>query len=894
VERQDLLQGTIAERYQIEREIGSGGMAIVYLARDLRHHRSVALKVLKSELAAVLGGERFLSEIRVTANLHHPNLLQLFDSGEADGRLFYVMPYVAGESLRARLNRERQLPVEEAVRIASQVASALHYAHRHGVIHRDLKPENILMHEGQPLVADFGIALAASNAAGDRITRTGLSLGTPSYMSPEQAAGDKQIDARTDVYSLGAVLYEMLTGDPPHTGNTAQAIMARVLTEKPRSVRRTRASVPMHIEAVIERALEKLPADRFSSAQEFAEALNGKLIRPYVGRLGAETPPGDTSVLWSLRSLPGTRALRWIAAAVALGAAFAVGGWLMRHRATPRQTVRFQVELPPDERVVDPGGIVFAASPAGDRFAYLATRAGGARKLYLRGLGDLRGKEVPGSEEASNPFFSPDGKWIGFISRGQLKKVSVAGGAPVTLSEIGGGIYGVTWMPNDQMAVSTGAQLLVVPAGGGPASMAAKVDSSRDEVAQRWPLALSDGEHVLYGSFPRAGILGARIGVASMKTGETRILELAGTCPVAVIDGVLIYSNAAGSLLAVPFDERGLRVTGSHVPVVDEIVVGPGGGAAKAGASKSGSLIYLKGRSPTQVIVADAKGSFRPLMSDSSDFGFPRFSPDGKRVALSHMTSTRTDVWIYTVASGTLQRLTTEGTLNDRPEWTRDGGRVVFRSNRSSRDRKMAIWWQPVDGSGAPELLLSAAGSDVNEGVISPDGRTLIARVTDSRGTQTVRAHPLTGDTASRLLLMGSDGFGARVSPDGRWLAYASDASGGLQVYVAPLDGPQARYQVSTDGGFSPLWSPDGRRLMYARGQQVIAATVTLKPSFGVVDRQTLFDGDFEFNRSHTSFDVSPDGKEFLLPRVQSADARMIVVYDWRDELAAVVRSAQR
>ncbi len=891
MERQDLLQGTIAERYQIEREIGFGGMAIVYLARDLRHHRSVALKVLKPQLAAVLGVERFLSEIKVTANLHHPNLLQLFDSGEADGHLFYVMPYVAGESLRSRLDRERQLPVEEAIRIASAVASALDYAHRHGVIHRDLKPENILMHEGQPLVADFGIALAAANAAGDRLTQTGVSLGTPSYMSPEQAAADHQIDGRSDVYALGAVLYEMLTGDPPHAGKTAQAIIARLLTEKPRGVRATRASVPPHVEAAIERALEKLPADRFSSAQDFANGLNREVIS--AGRNGAGRAASDAGARPRLRALLRTRGLRWVVAAIALGAALVAGGWVIKHSATPRHTVRFQLELAPDERVVDPGGIVVAASPAGDRFAYLATRAGGARKLFLRGLGDVGGKEVPGSEEASGPFFSPDGKWIGFLSRGQLKKAPVAGGAAVSLSEIPDAVYGVAWMPNGEIAVSTGARLLLVPGGGGPSRTVVRVDSSRDEVAQRWPLALGDGEHVLYASFPRAGILSAKIGIASIKTGKTQILELAGTCPVAVMDGLLIYSTAGGLLLAAPFDERGLRVTGSPVAAVDEIVVGPGGGAAKAGGSRSGSLIYLKARSPTQVIVAATGGTFRPLIPGSSDFGYPRFSPDGKRVALSRTSSTRTDVWIYTVASATLQRLTTEGTLNDRPEWTRDGSRVVFRSNRSSRDKKMAIWWQPADGSGAPELLFSAPGSDVNEGVISPDGRTLIARVTDSRGRQVVWAHPLTGDTTSRVLI-GSDGLGARISPDGRWLAYASEVSGSLQVYLTPLDGPRARYQVSSDGGFSPLWSPDGRRLMYAKGQQIIAATLMFKPSFGVVGRKTLFDGSFEFNASHASFDISPDGKEFLLPRSQSADARMIVVYDWQDELAALVRSAQR
>jgi len=513
--------------------------------------------------------------------------------------------------------------------------------------------------------------------------------------------------------------------------------------------------------------------------------------------------------------------------------------------------------------------------------------------LVLRGLSDLRGKEVAGSEEASSPFFSPDGAWIGFISRGHLKKVPTAGGAPITLAEITGPTYGATWIPNGQIAVSIGGQLLLVPADGGAARTVLTVDSSRDEVAQRWPLALSDGEHILFGRFPRAGVPGARIGVASIKTGATRILDLPGTCPVAVMDGLLIYSSASGQLLAVPFDENGLRVTGSPVAVVDEIVVGSGGGSAKAAASRSGSLIYLDGRPPTQVVVADIRGKLRPLLSDSADFAFPRFSPDGRRVALANLGATRTDIWIYTLASGTLQRLTTEGTLNDRPEWTPDSKRVLFRSNRSSRDKKMAIWSQPVDGSSPAELLFDAPGFDVSEGVLSPDGTTLVARVTDSRGDRVVWSHPLAGDTTSRVLVR-SDGLGPRISPDGRWLAYASDASGPMQVYVTPLEGPQARYQVSTDGGYSPLWSPDGRRLMYANGQQVISAGLVFTPTFEITDRQTLFDGSFEFSSSHASFDISPDGRHFLLPKSQGANARVIVVYNWRKELASAVSSAQR
>ncbi len=268
------ISGALSTRYRLEQEIGAGGMATVYLAEDIRHDRRVALKVLRPELAAVIGAERFLAEIKLTANLQHPHILPLFDSGEADSFLFYVMPFVEGESLRDRLNREKQLPVDEAIRLAGEVASALDYAHRHGVVHRDIKPENILLHDGRALVADFGIALAASKASGARMTETGMSLGTPHYMSPEQAMGEREITARSDVYALGAVLYEMLTGDPPFTGSTAQAVVARVVTESPRPLVPQRHTIPPHVEAAVLTALEKLPADRFASAAQFAEALS--------------------------------------------------------------------------------------------------------------------------------------------------------------------------------------------------------------------------------------------------------------------------------------------------------------------------------------------------------------------------------------------------------------------------------------------------------------------------------------------------------------------------------------------------------------------------------------------------------------------------------------------
>jgi len=332
------LKPALADRYTIERELGRGGMAVVYLAHDLKHDRQVAVKVVKPDLAAVIGAERFLNEIKVTANLQHPHILPLFDSGEANGFLYYVMPYVEGESLRALLDRKKQLPIDRALEITKAVASALDHAHRHGVIHRDIKPENILLaDDGQPLVADFGIALAVSEAGGTRLTETGMSLGTPEYMSPEQATGDRQLDPASDIYSLGAVLYEMLVGDPPHMGNTAQAIIARVMIEKPAGIRTVRDTVPQPVEEAIMKALAKTPADRFATASQFAQTLE----------LGAVVPAVT----------PATHGYRWVrfAAAVAVAGAALGSGWGAVDGSSPvTPQIASLVVLPFDNLSEDP------------------------------------------------------------------------------------------------------------------------------------------------------------------------------------------------------------------------------------------------------------------------------------------------------------------------------------------------------------------------------------------------------------------------------------------------------------------------------------------------------------------------------------------------------------
>ena len=412
------LTAALADRYRIERELGSGGMATVYLAHDVKHDRDVAIKVLHPDLAAALGAERFLTEIRTTANLQHPHILPLHESGEAAGFLFYVMPFVDGETLRTRLTRDRQLPIAEAMRITREVADALAYAHGRRVIHRDIKPENILLQGGHALVADFGIALAVQSAGGQRMTQTGLSLGTPQYMSPEQAMGERAIDARTDVYALGAVTYEMLTGDPPFTGSTVQAIVAKVLTDRPAPIRTTRDTVPEHVEAAVMTALAKLPADRFESAKAFADALQDGRFTSATGAPPMRASSGPAKTRSARLAVAG--------ALVVTLASLAFAGWSWRRAgaAAPEPVVQLTLDVP--NARPDLGR--FAVSGDGARFAF-ATDEG----IALRDAGQREYRLLSGTQGAESPSFSPDGEWIAYQASGHLRKVPVSGGAALAV-----------------------------------------------------------------------------------------------------------------------------------------------------------------------------------------------------------------------------------------------------------------------------------------------------------------------------------------------------------------------------------------------------------------------------------------------------------------------------
>ena len=870
----------LSDRYRIERELGAGGMATVYLAQDLKHDRLVAIKVLRPELAAVIGAERFLSEIKTTANLQHPHILPLFDSGAADSFLFYVMPYVEGESLRDRLNREKQLPVNDAVRIATEVASALDYAHRHNVIHRDIKPENILLHDGRALVADFGIALAASKAGGSRMTETGMSLGTPTYMSPEQAMGEREITARSDVYALGAMTYEMLTGDPPFTGSTAQAIVAKVMTDEPAPLRRHRKAIPEPVEDAVLTALEKLPADRWGSAREFAEALRSPAFL-------AESMPHPRRRRNAGPALARHPLVLGLAAALIAALGMTVVEWRAAHRKRVSDVVRFDLTLPSSMLVSNAAaGKNVQVSPDGRTIVYALGGENGTVHLYVRPLEEGIARVLQGTEGAQQPCFSPDGQWIAYIVGNAVWKIQVSGGAPVNVGPISAGPLGITWSPSGQILVGTTEGLFALPAAGGAARVVARPDSGDQGFLQ--PYALSDAKTVLVATGLPAQ---PRLASISLGTGAVQHFDLSMMDVLAYLDGMLVYVVPSGAVMAVSLDVRHGRVSGNPV-ALGPTTVTTISGASEAALSLTGTLIYQPADAGASLGWADARGQFQALPPVPQGYAYPRLAPDGRRIAMAIGNGNRTDVWIYDIASATLSRLTNSGTANDRPEWTPDGRRVLFRADRQGRT---GIWWQASDMSDASVPLESSVDHLFFEGVISPDGRDLIYQVDDGGADQAnVMYRSLEGDTATRpVAATRFTEAQARISPDGRWVAYVTDASGTSQVVVRPFPGSGGVIQVSIAGGSEPVWARDGRRLFYRDGRHLIAASVTTGSTFVVTGRTELFRDDYLFAQApHANYDVSLDGTRFLMVR-STEEPKLFVIYGWLGQLTARMHSAE-
>jgi serine/threonine-protein kinase len=875
------LSNALSDRYAIERELGSGGMATVYLAEDLKHDRKVALKVMRPELSAILGGERFLREIRIAAKLNHPHILALHDSGEADGFLYYVMPHVEGESLRSKLNREKQLPIDEAITITQQVAAALDYAHQEGVIHRDIKPENILIHRGEAVVADFGIALAVSTAAGTRLTDTGLSLGTPEYMSPEHATGEREITARSDVYSLGAVVYEMLAGEPPHTGNTVQAIIAKVVSVDPQPISRVRHTVPSNVDAAVMCALAKVPADRFGSGVEFADALaNPTFTLPTVA--GAAAAP--------LREGPWKQLTLLAFSIAALFALTTLWGWLRPTPEPPRPVTRMSIGMPQGEEALVEQGTDFALSPDGTRLLYVGPGEGG-RQLWVRALDQLRATPVPGTDGAQSPFFGPGGEAIGFHRMRQLSVVSTAGSPPVTVVDSADWYCCGDWGP-DGMVYFTSADGAVtrVPATGGEPEVVTRPDTSRGELKHRWVDVLPNGKGALF-TIWRGSWDDADIAVVEFAAGEVRVL-VRGFRSQYAVSGHLIYMQSDRSLSVAPFDQDGLEV-GPPTRFLEGVTsTSDASGGAEYALSETGTLVYRTGGAGglRRLVWVGRDGVEQEIDPEWTGLiTSPRLSPDGTRLAVDvYPANGNADIWVMRLDRGLPSRLTFEGRQNIIPAWTPDGRSVTFTSVRATGDR-WDIWRKRADGSGAAELLLDV-GQSIYDQRWSPTGEWLVYRVgtnLDERDLYAIR--PEVDSEPIPLAVSEFDEQSPSVSPRGRWLAYVSNESGRDEVYVQPFpNAKDLRWQVSTTGGTAPLWAHNGRELFYVNAsQELVVAEVVTQPTFEPVTQHVLFSvAGYRRSRARANYAVSLDDQRFVMVKpMESESAELVLVLNWFEEL---------
>ena len=878
------LSAALADRYTIEREIGEGGMATVFLATDVRHERRVAIKMLHPELSAVLGPERFLSEIKLTASLQHPNILPLFDSGVADGLLYYVMPFVEGETLRKRLERERQLPVADAVKLTTEIADALQYAHERGVVHRDIKPENVLLQGGRAVVADFGIALAVQQAGGTRMTQTGMSLGTPQYMSPEQAMGERNIDARSDIYALGAMTYEMLAGEPPFTGPTAQAIVAKVMTERARPLQSLRDTVPPHVAHCVATALEKLPADRFASAAEFASGLDAANASRYATATRAGVSVSSpTSASRGLLMLVGGGAL-------ALG--LAVGALLLnrpRDGGGPADALSLQFGItPPDSanlRIVCCGQM-FAISPNGRYLVYQgnvksAQAAGGdslqngdrPQHLYVRDLTALSAKLLKETSGATSIFFSPKSDEVAYVRNQQLWRQSIASGESQLVAAVPDGyVGGGSWSDDGQMTLAVSGKMLRVMASGGTLT----------------PVFAPDTTGLQFGGpqmFSREGVLLYTVGGfgvtptviwRSLKTGATHVVAHGATPTYVPDQHALVFVRDDGTLVMHPFDLARGDTTGPGVrlatgitrrsPLVihGEYSLAPNGTLILATRTDRGAHAGL---SLVDLSRPDAPAR---ILTEFSFFAQLVFSPDNSRLlvgAANDGAAYSTYVFdLARMASTRIQSDSTWGTFT----WSRTGDSIVY----SARGNQIVS--QALYGSSNRRVLVQMSDWVIGTGRMSVWG-DWVAFEASKTGNDARRILVAHRDSANSLRRLDDSQFtesDPNISPDGHWIAFTSTENGRADVFVSAFPVSSGRFVVSTTGGARAVWSADSRTIYFTQNNQWMSASFTpgTPPSIGtprVIYRRDPW----------AMSDVSSNGKMLVFgDRVREGDPLALIV----------------
>jgi Tol biopolymer transport system component len=875
--------GTRLGPYEMIGAVGAGGMGEVYRARDTRLDRTVAVKILPDSLAADPHFQkRFEREARAISRLTHPHICTLYDVGEQDGTAFLVMELLEGETLADRL-KKGALPLDQALKIAIQIADALNTAHRHSIVHRDLKPSNVMLTKAGAKLLDFGLAKASepANAAdglsmltttSPNLTALGTILGTFQYMAPEQLEA-KEADARSDIFAFGAVLREMLTGKKAFEGQTQASLIAAILDHDPPPVSSVQPLTPRSVDRIVAKCLAKNPDDRWQSAKDLHDEL--QWIADGGAQSGIPTP--------SRRGLLNSVRLSWSVAAVCLLAMVALAAATYLRRTPADERVYRTTILAPLNRDSNINSAAFLAlSPDGRRIAFAGLDPDGRKLLYVRSVDGLTARSLPGSDGAAAPFWSPDSRFVAFIADNKLKKIDASGGAaPLVVCDVFAARPGA-WSRNDVILFTAGpgGPLFRVPAAGGTPTAVTALDEKAGEIVHTFPFFLPDGRHFLYlaqasGAVPRG------VYVSSLDSTErTRLLEQGSNAQYA--QGSLLFLRGT-TLMAQPFDVKGLAFTGEVEPVAAPVFVSEsntlGQQTGAFAVSDAGTLIYRADTSPgSQLVWFDRAGRQTAVLGDRARYEDVHLSPNGARVAVSVMEpGSARDLWVYDVARGVRDRVTFNPGDDIGARWSPDGRRLAFSSRRKGH---LDLYQKASDGSGDEELLLADDLDKYAQGW-SPDGRFILYLGIGADTGQDVWVLPLFGDRKPRPLLNARHSEGTpQFSPSGRWIAYRSNETGRFEVYVMPFPGPGGQQQISTEGGDFPRWRRDGKELVYlAADGKLMAVNVTTDGARVTKGTATpLFSPRRAGARSF--YDMSADGQRFLVNAADST-AEITLVVNW-------------
>jgi len=880
--------------FEILSPLGAGGMGEVYRARDSMLGRDVAIKVLPEEFSQHPHKlARFEREAKLLATLNHPGIATLHGLEEIEGKPFLVMELVEGETLAERITRG-PLPVDEALAISQQIAEALEAAHEKGVIHRDLKPANVKVEpEGHVKVLDFGLAKLAENESGSPdeagsqsptlsqdATRAGVILGTAAYMSPEQAKG-KTVDKRTDIFSFGIVLYEMLTGRKAFSGGDVSDVLASIIKTEP-----DWSFLPSDLDPRIQNLLRRcLRKDRKNRLQAIGD------VRVEIQDLRAE-PTVAPEAFRARRPW-----LAWAAAGV-FALAFFVSLWrLPQPEELPESSLRLSADFGAGDSQLYRGyGETVVLSPDGEMLAFVGRMPDGMTRLYIRSLHNLEATPLSGTDGVAHPFFSPDGRWLAFFSGGALKKVSVSGGAVMTMAEAPLG-RGGAWGPDDSIVYSPTSRtgLRRVPASGGtPIELTALRPG---ETNHRWPWFLPNGKAVLFVVQPQGESFNdANLEAVLLETGERKVVHRGGTYPRYAPSGHLLYARET-TLFAMPFDPNSIEPTGVPRPVIEGVGVSTVDGTALFALAGNGSVVYVPSSEPDaarrdQLVWVDRQGVEQPAAEVLQGYRDPRLSPDGQHLAVFFSDANGTDVWSLDLGRATWTRMTYGEGNNVRPLWSPDGERIIYSAD--SGEGVQDIFSRSRDGSGAAEHLTSGGYRIPTS--ISSDGKTIVFRQNSATTGYDIGMVRLEGEREPEMLLQTPfDEHTGKLSPDDRWLAYVSDESGREEIYVRTLVGAGGKWQISTEGGTEPLWSRDGRELFYRNGQKMMAVAISAEAELRAGKPTLLFEGRYRTGWSSgnpsTNYDVTPGGQRFVMVKQseETGSDTFILAQNWFEELKRLV-----